>query len=135
MDIPLEISFNVPEGNYRAKLYSVRPTKGDGIRIVFNNLRPLTGYKDFMAGKDYKAKDGKKLAEDFASWLGDDFTVLLTKNRRSIGALDLEQFIGQEADIEVEHFDNRSHAGPYRFIKSINPPRKLVSEDYLDEAA
>lgn len=127
VEIPVETSFDVPEGRYRAKLQEVaklenrqtRNGRSDLLRLIFELQSPPRARVQYLAGKNYELSLSRRseLRKDLKSWRGFD----LTEEEVNRGKIDLESMVGQMADVRICHIQNPGYTRPYVCIKSIHP--------------
>jgi hypothetical protein len=135
MKIPKKISYEVPQGDYRARLAAVievaEVAKGrpeEGLRFVF----VLTSLKhprlEYRAGKNYALSELDKLGNDLDNWLGEDFVELLDADNE-ISTEKLKDLIGREVDVEIVLCSGGgAYKSPFRYIVRLLPPGALVDD-------
>lgn len=129
VQIPMENTFNLDEGNYRGRLQTIsrKPNacaKGPGeqIRLLFEMDIPSIKTRIPMAGRNFtlNLKTGTELRRFLESWLGRKFF-----ETNAGKALDLESLVGREADLVLIHFQQVGYDKPMTFIQSAHPPGSL----------
>ncbi len=130
LEIPLEYTFNLNEGQYRGRFDSIsrKPNfSGDGfgekIRFLFRMNIPSITNKIPMAGRNFSLnlKGGSELRRFLENWLGRKFF-----EANSGRTLDLESLIGREADLVLIHFQQVGYERPMVFIQSAAPAGTLA---------
>jgi hypothetical protein len=131
---PKIVSFDLPEGYFRAALHDVCAVSDSNkhekkVRLVWEIISLLHPKIRYCAARSYKVRNASALAHDLKSWLDDDFDALLNDD----GEMRLEQLktlIGREAVIEVIHIYNDCETA-FRHVQSVLPPSTKI----VDEAA
>jgi hypothetical protein len=127
---PKQTCFDLPEGTYRAMLIRLTCPRPSAIRFVFEIQAALSAEFIFNPGIRYLAGrsfdrslvEGSELREFLQSWKGHDITL----QERLGGRLDLDQLIGQEADLSLTHIKNAGYATASVLISQICPPEQLM---------
>jgi len=130
INIPKAPSYNAPEGIYRAVLTEVIELQGKlcnctkEVRLKWKLIYPEHKRVEYFVGKNYCADDTNctELVEDLRSWFGSAFDSIGGDD----GKIDLEELIGQEADIVVSHIRNTKYEKPFVRVKAIHPPGTLL---------
>jgi hypothetical protein len=131
--VPKQVTFDLPEGNYQAKLakyqHKLKQTaKGSqtGIRLTFNVKVP--GMEDVitLAGRTFEAKldPGTDLRNFLESWLGRAFFLSLSGKE-----LDLDSLIDKTCELTLRHFQGRDFDRPLVIIERVVPAGTLKLTD------
>jgi hypothetical protein len=129
LEIPLENTFDLEEGNYRGRLQTIsrKPNlnaKGPGeqIRFLFEMNIPSIKNRIPMTGRNFpfSLKGGSELRRFLEGWFGRKFFESNAGKK-----LDLESIIGREADLVLSHFQQPGYERPMVFIQSASPPGSL----------
>lgn len=152
--IPLDETYDLPQGRYRARLVKVRPEtklshRGPThlIRLLFEVQIPSLKNRIPMAGRNFTLdlRRQSDLRGFLEAWKGAELFV------DGADSFDFEQLVGGEADIVLRHITNANHPRPYVLVESIHPPgtkrltekpvlvakpcEELIAADGLREAA
>ena len=126
--IPLDETYDLPEGRYRARLVKVRPhTKQSSrgstnvVRLLFEVDVPSLRNKTAMAGRNFNLDLRRQtdLRGFLEAWRGAE--LFATSDEQ----LDLEQLVDAPAEVVLRHIKNPSHQRPYVLVESIHPPGAL----------
>lgn len=152
--IPLDETYDLPQGRYRARLVKVRPEtklshRGPThlIRLLFEVQIPSLKNRIPMAGRNFPFDLGRKsdLRGFLEAWKGAELFA------NGADCFDFEALVCGEADIVLRHVTNANHRRPYVLVESIHPPgtkrltekpvvvaeacEELIAADGLREAA
>ena len=140
--IPLDETYDLPEGRYRARLVKVRPhtkqtSRGSTqlVRMLFEVDIPSLRNKTAMAGRNFTLdlRRQSDLRGFLEAWRGVE--LFATSDEQ----LDLEQLVNEPAEVVLRHIKNPSHPRPYVLVESIHPPGSLWLSDVepveLEQAA
>ena len=125
--IPVDDTYDLPEGRYRAVLTSARTLLKtttnrpvQQVRLLFAVQIPSLKNKNAMAGRSFNFDLSRRseLRCFVESWLGADFFSHNT-------TVDFEQLVGRSADIALIHRHNDGYDRPYVFIEAIHPAGSL----------
>jgi hypothetical protein len=139
-DIPLEVTFELPEGRYQASISSLKPyTKPSGrgpqnwIRILFDvHIPGLSERMETRAGRNFKLDLNP--GSEFRNWL----TGLLGKEyfkERSGQQISLDSLLNSECEVELKHFYGPGYEQPLVVVASIRPVLTSTSKANKVEAA
>ena len=126
--IPLDETFDLPEGRYRARLASVRPQTRQShrgtepmIRLLFEVQIPSLQNKTPMAGRTFPfdLRRQSELRGVLEAWRGAQLFA------SAAAKYDFEQLVGRDADLVLVHIHHDDHPRPYVLIESIHPPGTL----------
>lgn len=129
IEIPKEITFDLPEGNFAAKIDNVRvfpkqSAKGaeDWVRILFQVKVPGMEHLNTLAGRNFKLNlnHGSELRNFLGCLLGGRF-FLNTSGQK----FDLESIVGRECEIKLEHFCGKDYDRPLVVVAVMYPPHSL----------
>ena len=128
VDIPKEVSFDLPEGRYAAKISSLKPLikqagqgPQDWLRILFDVHVPGMSEKfDARAGRSFKLdfNPGSELRNFLTGLLGRGFF-----QRHSGGKVDLDSIVDTECEVELEHFYGKGYDKPHVNVVRVCPVR------------
>ena len=127
--IPQETTFDLPEGNYAAKIDSVKhitkqTSKGidHQVRFLFRVHVPEMEHVNTLAGRNFKLSldANSDLRLFLAGLLGPKFFI-----NGSGKPFDIETLIGKECEVELKHFLGRNHDKPMVIVASIHPRLSL----------
>ena len=133
-EIPREVSFELPEGRYRARISGLKPfikqsAQGpqDWVRILFDVHVPgLSKGVDTRAGRNFKLN--LQPGSDFRNWL----TGLLGKGyfrERSGQQIHLNSLLNTECEVELEHVYGKGYEQPLVVVASIHPVQVAGGND------
>lgn len=124
--IPLETTFEAPEGNYAGELTSVflaDQESTDGLkqifRFIFTVEVPSMSDKIVLVGKNLPP-NSTKLRIFLERWLGREFVQPIAGK-----TFDFNTLIGLKADIMILHIHNPGYEKPYRNLAGAYPPGTL----------
>jgi len=125
-DIPREVTFELPEGQYRASISGLKPyTKQSGrgpqdwIRILFDvHIPGLSERCDTRAGSNFKLdlNPGSELRNWLTGLLGKEYF-----KERSGQQVSLDSLLNTECEVELEHFYGKGYEKPLVVVASIRP--------------
>lgn len=130
--IPLDETYDLPEGRFKARLVKVRPhTKQSGkgstqlVRLLFEVDVPSLRNKTAMAGRNFiiDLRRQSDLRGFLEAWRGPELFATADEQ------LDLEQLVDAPAEVVLRHIKNPSHPRPYVLVESIHPPGALWLSD------
>ena len=128
IQIPKTPSFDVPEGDYRARITDVVDVDRCSklIRMKFEIVSPVNKQFQYLAGKNYCAdsKESDSLIEAVRLFLGDKLPDLQDEN----GEFDPKSLVNMEVDIRIEHIHNDNYDKPFVHVAEIHPPGRLVPD-------
>lgn len=138
VEIPKEITFDLPVGNYRATIVNIKPMfrqGGDGahewIRFLFEvQIRSLSAYT-CMAGRNFKLdlNPGSELRNWLTGLLGGRFFT-----DRSGTSMDLEKLIGTRCDVVLQHYQTPKYDKPMVLVAEVHPAGTLdLTEPAMDD--
>jgi len=129
IDIPKETTFDLPEGNFAAKVdhvrvFSKQSARGmeDWVRILFEVKVPGMDHLNTVAGRNFKMNlnPGSDLRNFLGSLLGPQFF------RDSSGQkFNMESLIGRECEVKLEHFCGRDYEKPMVMVAGMYSPGSL----------
>jgi hypothetical protein len=131
--IPPVKSFDLPTGQFKAKLSQVRPItkqtkKGpqEWVRLVFEVSIPSLANQIPCAGRNFllDLNPGSDLRNFLEIWLGNDFFAALSNKD-----LDFDTLIGKEGDIVLSHFQTQDYDKPHVNIDNVFPPNTFKSTE------
>lgn len=126
--IPLDETYDLPEGRFKARLVKVRPhtkqsSRGSAniVRLLFEVDVPSLRNKTAMAGRNFNLdlRRQSDLRGFLEAWRGAE--LFATSDEQ----LDLEQLVDAPAEVVLRHIKNPSHQRPYVLVESIYPPGAL----------
>ncbi len=117
-------SYDLPEGDYRAKVSDVFDRSTGALRIVFQVTSLNHPVYVYSAGKNY-APGKSQLAEELVQWLGEKAVGGLVKID---GTIDTAKLKGLTADIRIEHIHNDDYDKPFAHISRIEQAGTFVTE-------
>lgn len=134
IQIPASVTFECPDGQYTATVYSVKPKtkiskKGpiELLRIVYqidersdNSLITLVG-RDFIPSLEL----GSQLRDFIALWLGDDYIQAHRKN----GSFDLDSLRDRKADLVIRNIQNEKFPKPFVSVVAAYPQGTQVNKE------
>ena len=125
-NIPREVTFDLPEGQYRASISGLKPyTKQSGrgpqdwIRILFDVHVPVLSEKfGTMAGRSFKLdlNPGSELRNWLTGLLGKEFF-----KERSGQQVSLDSLLNTKCELELEHVYGKGYEKPLVVVSSIRP--------------
>lgn len=126
-----EPCYLLPEGSFTGRVVKAFYDKDKIDRpravIIFqieSFRKPNTQY---MARAVYWENEISKLQEHIASWKGAEYLAAAIRG----GGIDLEDLIGEFADLDVIHDNSSSkHKDALRVVNGIYPPHRLVKSDW-----
>lgn len=128
-DIPREVTFELPEGQYRASISGLKPyTRQSGrgpqnwIRILFDvHIPGLSESVDTRAGSNFKLdlNPGSELRNWLTGLLGKEFF-----KKRSGQKISLDALLNTECEIELGHFYGAGYEKPLVVVARIRPVPK-----------
>jgi hypothetical protein len=125
--IPVDDTYDLPEGRYRAVLTSARTLLKttnhrpvQQVRLLFAVQIPSLKNKSPMAGRTFNFDLGRRseLRGFLEGWLGADH---FSRN----STVDFDQLIGRAADLTLIHRHNDGYDRPYVFVEAIHPAGTL----------
>jgi hypothetical protein len=129
IDIPKETTFDLPEGNYAARIENVKEfpkQTGQGmemwVRILFCVTIPGMSHLNTLAGRNFKRNlnPGSDLRNFLAGLLGGRFFL-----NGSGQKFDLETIIGKECEVKLEHFCGKNYDKPLVVVAGVYRPHSL----------
>ena len=139
-DIPREVSFELPEGQYRAHISGLKPfTKQSGrgpqdwIRMHFDvHIPGLSETVDTRAARSFKLDlhPGSEFRNWLSGLLGKEFF-----KERSGQQMSLDSLVNTECEVELEHFYGEGYEKPLVVVASIRPVRSSPPTPNKVEAA
>jgi hypothetical protein len=126
IDVPVEKTFDCPEGVFRAVLIEAREhtkvTKAGPqklARLVFEVKLPRQDGKTVVVGKSFppSLNPDSELRLALESWLGDDICAASRGQK-----FDLANLVGKEADIQTHHFQKSDYTKPFVNLVGVYPP-------------
>ena len=127
-NIPREVTFELPEGRYRATFSGIRPlikqaNQGahEWIRMLFEvHIPGLSEQYDACAGRNFKLdlNPGSDLRNWLTGLLGKDFF-----RDRSGQQMNLDSLLGTECEVELKHFYGKGYDKPLVVVAGIHPVR------------
>lgn len=121
---PKKLSYDAPEGDYRAVVRDAFEMADGSLRIVFELLSLKSNIITYLAGKNY-APGKQSIADDLFEWLG---LVGLQKLIKEDGSIDVAKLKGLHADIRLVHIHNDDYEKPYAFVSKITAPGTLTPD-------
>jgi len=125
-EIPREVTFDLPQGRYRAKISGLKPSikqAGQGpqnwIKIQFDVQIPgMSERIDTRAGRPFKLEfnPGSELRNWLSGLLGKEFF-----RERSGQQVSLDWLLNTECEVELEHFYGKGYDKPLVVVASIHP--------------
>jgi hypothetical protein len=125
--IPVDDTYDLPEGRYRAVLTSTRTLLKtttnrpvQQVRLLFAVQIPSLKNKNPMAGRTFNFDLSRRseLRGFLEGWLGADH---FSRN----STVDFDALIGQPADLTLTHLHNDGFDRPYVLIEAIHPAGTL----------
>jgi hypothetical protein len=116
IDIPKQITFDLPEGNYaasleRLKVFPKQTGKGieEWVRLGFDVAVPSMPHLDTKAGRSFKfnLNPGSELRNFLIGLLGPEFFLNLSGQ-----PFDLETLLGTTCEVRLEHFQGKAYDKP-----------------------
>jgi hypothetical protein len=130
-NIPREVTFELPEGGYRAHISGFRPfikqaRQGpqDWLKILFDVQIPgLSERFDTRAWRSFKLSlsPGSELRNWLIGLLGKEYF-----KERSGQQMSLDSLVSTECEVELEHFYGKGYEKPLVVVASIRPVRAAV---------
>ena len=129
IDIPKETTFDLPGGNFAARIDNVKvfpkqSAKGmeDWVRLVFQVKVPGMEHLNTLAGRNFKLNlnPGSDLRNFLGGLLGGGF--FLNASGRKF---DLETIIGIEGEVKLEHYCGRDYSKPLVVVAALYPHHSL----------
>jgi len=129
IEVPKEITFELPEGNFAARISNVKvcpkqTAKGmeDWVRILFEVKIPGMEHLNTLAGRNFKLNlhPGSDLRNFLGGLLGVRF-FLNTSGQK----FNLETIIGMECEVKLEHFTGKDYEKPLVVVAAVFPPGSL----------
>lgn len=123
--LPKEIYFQLPEGNYLARIRKLKPkikqtSRGaeDWVRVIFEVEIPSLSHLNCIAGRNLalNLNAGSDLRNFLEGLLGRQFFV-----NHSGRKIDLETLCGRECEVTLEHFFGRDYDNPMVVVSRIAP--------------
>ncbi len=129
--IPVDETYDLPEGHYRAQLVKVRPqikqsNRGQShlVRLLFEVEIPSLVAKNKipMAGRNFvlDLKHQSDLRGFLEAWKGSALF------KSTSADFDFDSLLGHFADLSLRHVHHDSHTRPYVLVESIHPPGTLT---------
>lgn len=115
IEIPKENTWDLSEGNYRARIKQVKrqikqTSRGaqEWVRLLFEVTIPSLSHLNCMAGRSLQlnVSPGSDLRNFLEGLLGRAY--FRSQSGRNI---DLESLCGMECEVQLEHFIGKNHAG------------------------
>ncbi len=135
----MDQTFDLPEGTFKARLSSVSPKQRfhgtdqiNQTRLLFEVDVPGIKFKRPMAGKsfDINLRKGSELRWFLEAWKGAEW---LEQNAGQ--KIDLDQFIGEEVELELTHLIRPPHKRPLVLITKIRPIQQPIKLQEVKQAA
>jgi hypothetical protein len=125
-DIPREVSFELPEGRYRASISNLKPfvkqvARGaqNWLRVLFEvNIPGLSERVNTMAGRSFKLdlNPGSELRNWLTGLLGKEYFT-----RRSGQQVNLDSLLETRCEVELEHFYGNGYEKPLVVVAKLRP--------------
>jgi hypothetical protein len=123
-----EITFDLPQGDYAAKLSGIKPFvkqagkgKQDWVRLLFDVSVPGMQELDCRAGRNFllSLRQGSDLRNFLTPLLGPDFF-----KKNSAKSIDLEKtVVGMDGVVTLSHFIGEGYEKPMVMVESFEPAK------------
>ena len=135
--VPVEQSFDCPEGNHKATFYQVRHVEKQKEGRVESYIRLLFKVDDLsnenqivLVGRNFipSLEAASDLRIFIDSWLGKDY---IEKHKAANGAFMMRSLENLPALIVVNHIENEGYAMPYVYLVAAYPPGTEIMEQNI----
>jgi hypothetical protein len=125
INVPMEMTWNLPEGRFKGRLSDIRPhsrvVNEQNIlqaRFIFEVDVPTIKNRQPMAAQNYDLVLGpnSQLRLLLEGWKGKDW---VTKNAGQ--QIDLKQLIDEKVEVELYHKRSPGHKNPLVLVQAVHP--------------